>query len=86
MLTLKIPGRFDTPSNNNQFFTIHSKKFPVLGVYPFSDDSSFLDSETGIIGKDQGKIMFFGDSSCMEYADKGSCLGVIDVFVDFLRR
>ena len=86
MFTLKVRGQIETPANNNQFFTLRSKKFPILGLYEARDDANFLHSETGLVGTGQGKILFFGDSSCMEFQGEGDCLEVIDVFVNFLRK
>jgi hypothetical protein len=86
MWTLPVNAQIDTPSTDNKFFSIRSRKYPILGLY----SSDFQEESSGegslFVNDDSGKVMVFGDSSCFETKIKGNCLNVLDLFVTFLRK
>ena len=78
-LILQEPCKKDQVSDSGPFFNFRTNKFAVLGlIYPPTIFSNILTN--------QGKIGFFGDSSCFENSSQGQCLGVLDLFVKFLRK
>lgn len=79
-------ARVESPSPTKQFFSFRPHKFPVAALYSNVVNKHLLGSDSIFENREEGKIMFFGDSSCFEHNEQGNCLVVFDIFIHFIRE